>query len=173
MKAFISESGAGSRLVAEKFDTILPLMIRGLDTFLAKTGIRKGALWPAELMRMLDKCEIGIFCATAEALSSDWFNFEGGAILNAARNSKRLVHAYVISGAVPPNSPFAYFQLTQANEQETFALFAQLNAATKKGVTTDQLRVLFSKFWPDLKVAIGAARRLSRGNTNASVRARP
>lgn len=171
MKAFISESGAGSRLVAEKLATFLPLMIRGLDTFLAKADIRKGALWPAELMRMLDECEIGIFCVTAEALSSAWFNFEGGALL--ARNTSRLVHVYVIGGTVPSNSPFAFFQLTQANEQDTFALFAQLNEATKQGVTGDQLRVLFSKFWPDLKSTIGTARRLSRGNGNAQVRVRP
>jgi hypothetical protein len=101
-------------------------------------------------------------------LRSPWFNFEGGAIFNAMRNRDRLVCAYVVSGSVPASSPFALFQLTHANEKETFNLFTQFNDGIERRVHPDQLRRLFTKFWPDLRSALTSARRLSRGNGNGN-----
>jgi hypothetical protein len=163
MKVFIAESGAGSRIIAEELAAVLPLTIQGVETFVATLDLRKGVLWSTELLRVLDESDVGLFCVTSESLQNPWFNFEGGAI---SRDRKRLVCAYVVSGTVPASSPFALFQLTHANEEETFNLFSQLNGELEKPFDRDQLRRLFKKFWPDLRTKVASARRISRANGN-------
>lgn len=170
MKVFIAESGAGSRIVAEEMAEVLPLNIQGVQTFLAKSDLRKGVQWRSELLRQVQECDAGLFCINPESVLNPWFNFEGGLLLNAARNRDRLIFAYVINGSVPDSSPFSLFQLTQANEKETLELFKQLNEGLEKRVDSEQLRALYTRFWPYLKTAITSARRLSRGNGNGNGR---
>ena len=156
MKVFVAESGSGSSVVARELHAVLPLTVHGVETFLATTDLPKGVPWSSELLQRLDDADAGIFCVTPEALRNGWFNFEGGVIFN--RNRQRLVCAYVVSGKVPPSSPFSLFQLTQATEDETFQLFRQLNDALDKRMQPDQLRRAFEAFWPALEGAIAKAR---------------
>jgi|ERR1043166_2847598 hypothetical protein len=162
MRVFIAESGAASGIVAQQLKAVLPLIVQGLDPYLASLDMPKGVAWASELMAEIDRCDFGLFCVTSESLRSAWFNFEAGATLKSPRNQEGRVFAYLVGGSLPSRSPLTLFQFTRANYEDTYALFSQFNEANSRRVSTDHFKRLFDTFWPDLRTAVSAARRLSR-----------
>lgn len=167
MRVFIAESGARSAAVAQELDTVLPLMVPGLETYVAKLDMPKGVMWAKELMSEIDRCDFGIFCVTPQSLRSDWFNFEAGATLQSPRNLEHRLFAYLVGCSLPSRSPLSLFQFTRATYDETYQLVSQINSAQEKPVQPEQFKRLFDAFWPDVRDAISPPRR-PRPNGNGN-----
>jgi len=102
MRVFVSWSGERGRKLAEATSRWLPSVVPGVEPWIS-TEIRKGALWPSELLRSLDAADAAILCVTGEGSSSPWLTFESG-MFCSARITERPV-ACLSLGA--PRSAFA------------------------------------------------------------------
>jgi hypothetical protein len=154
MKVFISWSGERSKAVAQALRDWLPIVIQAVEPWMSETDIAKGARWGLDMARELDETRVGIFCFTRENLDAPWILFEAGAV------SKTLEEAYVCPYLLDVRfadlaEPFAQFQATIANKEDTRKLVQTINRAQDtKALDDERVNAIFEKFWPDLEEAL-------------------
>lgn len=169
---FISWSGAASRIIAGALRDWLPQVLQNLDPFMSEHDIAKGSRGQDELASRLREAEMGLICLTPDNLDAPWVLFEAGALSNSLAN-RELVCPYLIGlkkKDVPP--PLSLFQLADSTEDDTLRLVTDMNAGFDPSVQlTDQnLARQFTKWWPELAVAIQEAAETVEGDAAESSR---
>lgn len=152
MKVFISWSGSLSGEVAEKLRGWLPSVVQSVDPYLSSEDMHKGARWRDEVARELEATDYGIICVTPENISSEWMNFEAGAL------SKKLDRSYVspflvrLKNSDLSNGPLAQFQSTVYHEyKDVHKLLKSINSVAERKLQPDHLEDVFRTWWPRLK----------------------
>ena len=156
MKVFVSWSGDQSRAVASSLKSWLPFVFNGLNVWMSEQDIQAGTQWAPELGKALTECQLGILCLSQESLRSRWLTFEAGALSTAISGSRVIPYRFQVRHAdVSP--PLSQFQGVDADEAGTFKLVQSINEALGKPWSDEEsLRVVFQKWWPDLKVQLEA-----------------
>lgn len=154
MKVFISWSGPRSEVLAEVLRSWLSDVIHVLDPWMSSHDIDKGRRWDSEIAGQLGQSNVGIICLTRENVNAPWILFEAGALAKAIDES--FVCPYLLDlKPTELKGPFAQFQVTVANEEDTFKLLRTINKALGENArSTEQLDKAFKKWWPELKTAI-------------------
>jgi hypothetical protein len=152
MKVFISWSESLSREVAEQLRGWLPRVVQSVDPYLSSEDIHKGARWRDEVAKELESSDYGIICVTPENLSSEWMNFEAGAL------SKKLDGSYVspflvrLKNSDLSHGPLAQFQSTVYHDyKDVHKLLKSINSVSERQLRPDDLEEVFRTWWPHLK----------------------
>jgi TIR domain len=149
MKVFVSWSGDLSRTAAESLKKFLPCMIQGLEVFVSKHDLESGGRWGPQLASELEGSSFGIICLTADNQAAPWILYEAGALTKLADGR---ACGLLLDGLTPANvaGPLAQFQHRRMVDDEFFLLFRDLNQRLPTPLKDDQLRMVFSKWWPDV-----------------------
>lgn len=155
MNVFISWSGKDSvsHEAAKLLKEWLPVVIQRLNCFLSSTDIRSGSNWLQALFDNLEKCQFGIICVTAESTTSEWVNFEAGAL---AKNFERArICPLLIEANLKPtdvSGPLQAFQIETATKEGIEKLLISLNASLSTDALSEQvLKKSFMRSWPELE----------------------
>lgn len=153
LNVFISWSGPRGRRLAEALHQFIPDVLQNARPWISSDDIDKGRRWGREIADALRDAKIGVICLTPESLDSRWVLFEAGAL------AKTLDDSYVcpyLLGLEPKDvaPPLADFQVTRANEEDTFLLMRSLNSALGNHVEDARLRRTFERVWPTLNERI-------------------
>ncbi len=149
MKVFISWSGEFSRRVAEILKKYLPLINHDVKPFLSSRDISSGSRWPARLTDELKSTNFGILCITSQNINEPWLLFEAGALSKFDDSSLcgLLLGDLKISDV---KGPLAQFQHRRFTELDINTLLKDINDKTEKKLASEDLNILFEKFWPDI-----------------------
>jgi TIR domain len=156
VKVFISWSGEPSRSIARVLASWLGSVVQAIDPWISDEEIRSGDRWNNEIAKALDETNFGIICITKTNQSSSWLLFEAGAL------AKSLEKGSVVPVCIdlPPSDvtgPLAAFQGRRLNQDGIKRLVHDLNEASDKPISKEQLDALFTAMWPNLETAIGEA----------------
>jgi hypothetical protein len=154
MKVFISWSGDISFKVAKILKDWIPCVIQGIEPYFSSDDIDKGARWSTDIAKELEEASFGILCVTRENLTSQWLNFEAGALSKAIDKSLVCPFLFDLKPAELSGSPILQFQMTNVDRDDMLKLFQSMN----KSLTTNKLEdsVLeksFTAFWPQIDAA--------------------
>ena len=121
MKVFLSWSGSPSQGIAEVLHQWLPSALPGVEPWLSKHDIEKGARWHRALGKQLEETNFGIFCVTPDNVDSPWMVFEAGAI---GKYVDQAHVAPVLFGLAPGDvdGPLGQFQCTLFEEGDVLQL---------------------------------------------------
>src|SRR5689334_7727654 len=118
MKVFISWSGERSGKLAEALREWLPLVLQGVELWLSRNDLDKGARWSLEIAKELEGTKVGIICLTTENKEKPWILFEAGAISKTMETA--FVCPYLLD--IQPSDvqpPLGQFQATRAQKEDT------------------------------------------------------
>jgi hypothetical protein len=167
VRVFISWSGEKSRLVAVALRDWLPLVIQEVDPFVSDRDIAAGANWRDEIMKQLAETSFGIVCVTREGQSSEWLNFEAGAVAKQIESS-RVVPLAIDLKMTDIKQPLGSFHGKDISKAGILGLLESLNdVATTR---LPNLPVVFEKWWPDLEAALDSATAMATTDTSAPLR---
>ncbi len=158
MRVFISWSGRKAQLVAEKINFWLPMVVHGIQTYVSAEDIEKGSRWGQSLASELGKSDFGIICVTKDNINAPWIHFEAGALSKSVDRSK--VCPFLLDMTltdIPRNNPLVLFQATILQSEDVFKLVESVHETAKtEELTSNQLRVLFDRLWPELDSSLRA-----------------
>ena len=151
MKVFISWSGNKSQEVAKILKRWIPCIIQSIEPYFSSSDIDKGARWSTDIAKELQDASFGILCVTKENSSSEWLNFEAGALSKSIDQSRVCPFLIDLKPSDIQRSPILQFQMTTATKDETLKLFKSMNAIIDEGkLTEDVLEKTFTAFWPKI-----------------------
>lgn len=147
---FISWSGDKSKAVAGALRGWLPLVIQSAEPWMSAADISKGSRWEQDIAAKLEEASVGIVCLTPQNLASTWLHFEVGAL--SKKVGKARVCPYLL-GLQPEDvdQPLGMFQMTVADEPQTFHLVETINECQERPLPEGHLRKTFDLWWPGLK----------------------
>lgn len=159
--------------MAHVLRTWLPDVIQAVEPWMSEHDIGKGGRGLREIADELSGCNFGILCITAENQSSQWVNFEAGAL------SKQVDDALVVPMLLDIKVADLTGPLTQFQATESFAksdvgkLMVDMNSAQKgESISTERLARTFDRYWSDLDGQLEKIRATpvggGRGNSNRS-----
>lgn len=154
MKVFISWSGEKSKAVALALRQWIHDVIQNAEPWMSHTDIDAGARWGRDMDEKLSDTKFGVICLTRGNLGAPWILFEAGALAKSINDTFVCPYLIDLSPSDIPQGPLAQFQAKQANQKETWELICTMNKALREqggeGLTDEQLRRTFEKWWPDL-----------------------
>lgn len=157
MKVFISWSGTESQQVAEILKKWIPCIIQNVEPYFSSSDIDKGARWSTDIAKELQDASFGILCVTKENLSSQWLNFEAGALSKSIDQSKVCPFLVNLKPSEIQDSPILQFQMTTATQDDVLKLFKSINANLGDNSLDDLiLQTAFDAFWPKISEALEA-----------------
>lgn len=155
MKVFISWSGKESQQVAEILKTWIPCIIQSIEPYFSSSDIDKGARWSTDIAKELQDASFGILCVTKENISSQWLNFEAGALSKSIDQSKVCPFLVDLKPSEIKDSPILQFQMTSATQEDVLKLFNSLNSNLGESRLTESvLNSAFEMFWPKIDEAL-------------------
>lgn len=148
MKVFISWSGALSCRIAKLLYQCLPEILPSITPFIS-TEIRKGRLWPKEILEQLKGASVGIICVTPDSLINPWLNFEAGALVTSDASV-----CTILFGISPSEvkGPLSCFQMTCYTKSDFWKLILTLNSALSDDLISESdLAESFEIWWPKIR----------------------
>jgi hypothetical protein len=136
----------------------LPLMFRGVESFVSSEDIEKGARWSSELDKELDGTDFGLLCITPENLEAPWIMYEAGALAKSLEHGSAATLLLGLTKA-QLKYPLARFQATDLDPDDFFRLVRTING--RFGVERHKepdLQTLFDALWPKLHAKLDAAK---------------
>lgn len=134
MNIFLSWSGEISKSFAKALKSWISNYFDFKVDFFLSEEISAGKLWYDAIEENLNKCELGIFCLTAENLKSPWLGFEAGWL------SKRFLDGTAIPLLLNVNpedynqSPLSGFQSKKVDLNGILYVLKQINALSKNKI---------------------------------------
>ena len=157
MSVFISWSGGKSRLAAEAFYDLLPMILMKPKTeFYLSTGIYKGADWNANLNEGLRNADFGILCVTKENYSAPWMIYEAGFLSHKAGIGKVAPFLLDISPS-ELQGPVTQFQSTAFEKNDLKKLVLSLNFSETTPVRESDLASNFEVVYGTLEERLNQA----------------
>jgi TIR domain len=155
---FISWSGEGSHVIAQKLREWLPRVVQAAKPWMSEADIKKGSRGINELMKALYAMKVGIICLTPDNLETSWLLFEAGALSKAIDDTSR-VCTYLLDGLEPAHvkAPLGMFQATKATKEDTRRLIRTINESVSDDPLPDEdLNEIFDAMWPSLEETINS-----------------
>ncbi|MFE2107016.1 toll/interleukin-1 receptor domain-containing protein [Kitasatospora sp. NPDC059463] len=164
MKVFISWSGERSRRAAEALRSWLPDIIQEIDPWISSKDISAGARGGREIADSLSMTNFGIVCITPENRSSEWIQYEAGA-LSKEIDQARVVPFLIGIKVAELTGPLKQFQAVAADSADDVRkLVIDINnTANIRSLSPDRLDRLFHRSWPDLENILSAIRASAPG----------
>ncbi|MFI7286431.1 TIR domain-containing protein [Streptomyces anulatus] len=166
MKVFLSWSGERSKKTAEALWSWLPDVLQYINPWLSSLDISAGRRGVREITDELSETNFGIICATPENQSSNWINFEAGAL------SKQVDDGYVIPFLIGMRttdlvSPISQFQAVIGDDRrEVQKLLFDINGASGDlAISQERLKRAFQRSWPEFESKMRSVRELSLGDS--------
>lgn len=157
---FISWSKPRAQALGNAIKGFITDVIQTARPWMSDEDIEKGVRWNNEIVKQLDRLKVGIICLTPENLESRWINFESGSLARTL-GEKSCVCPYLLDlGHTDVGLPLSQFNVTVADEADTFKLVRTLNEVLNANIESDRLRRTFEKFWPALATDIERIRHL-------------
>lgn len=160
MKIFISWSGDQSKAVALLLKPWLKKVLQAANPWMSDEDIEPGTRWGERIAKELAVTEFGILCVTADNRSSEWLNFEAGALSMAISDVERRVVPLLIGfekrGDLGSGSPLAAYNTLVFNEDDMWKLIGTINEQMTTKVELSNLRESFDFFWPKLQESVAA-----------------
>lgn len=155
VKVFLSWSGTKSRVVAEALREWLPSVIQEVEPFMSTEDIAAGVRWQRLLDDALEASSFGILCITRENQSSQWLNFEAGAIAKQVESSQVVPLAVDLrlSDLTPPLG--VLFQAKEMNQAGIYDILKAINAGCERRLPN--LSDAFEVWWPKLEPKLESA----------------
>jgi hypothetical protein len=167
LKVFISWAGDRANAIGTGFHEFLPDVVNAVQPFMSGRNIDKGTRWSEVLNSSLQESSCAIVCLTRESMQSIWVAFEAGAISKAAGGTdgaRSRIWTY-LSGLETKDlqlTPFAEYQATNANEEETFRVVESINRLSPDPVSAASLKRRFDAvFWPNFSKVLTQVREIS------------
>ncbi|MBR4544433.1 MAG: hypothetical protein IKO14_00410 [Oscillibacter sp.] len=150
MNVFISWSGTRSRLAAEAFHRILPMILTTPnEKFYLSTGIYKGANWNANLNKGLQIADFGILCVTRDNYAAPWMIYEAGFLAHKAGADKVAPFLLDISPS-ELRGPVTQFQSTVFEKEDLRKLVFAINRLQEAPVRESYLSSNFDMAYDTL-----------------------
>jgi hypothetical protein len=162
MKVLISWSGELSHRVALELRDRLPLFIQAVEPWVSSEDIAKGVLWRAELTKELEEGSVGILCITRENVTSEWVNYEAGALGKMSQASRVIPFLFQmrpsdIRGPLADLQGAMFEAGSDKNAEEFRKLLVSLNTAQTPPCAPEAvLNTTFEKMWPDFAPVLDA-----------------
>ncbi|MFJ3998641.1 toll/interleukin-1 receptor domain-containing protein [Streptomyces parvus] len=149
MKVFLSWSGDRSKAMAEFLRIWLPDVIQAVNPWISSRNISQGSRPLASIADELASSNFGIVCVTPESRSSDWINFEAGALSKTLEDSAVVPLLLGIDKA-QVTGPLAQFQMTVSTvKDEVYKLVSDMNDKLgEAALAGDRLERSFEQNWP-------------------------
>ena len=160
MKVFLAWSGRGGRALADAFHAWLPSVLQSVQTLLSAEDIDKGARWVSEIAKELDDSGFGVLCVTRENVSSEWLNFEAGA-LSKAFAIGRAAPVLVDLKPTDVTGPLATFQMATLTKQDIHGLVRSINGACSEPLDEPRVSAAFEQWWPVLQQQLDGVRKVA------------
>ncbi|UGT59858.1 toll/interleukin-1 receptor domain-containing protein [Nocardia asteroides] len=171
MHIFISWSGDTAGELAQFLRIWLQQVIQELEPFMSKSSIEKGARWSPELSNKLGDTGQAIVCVTRDNQSSEWLNFEAGALAKATGSRVRTLLIDITPSDV--TGPLSEFQHTTATDRDdVWSLIMSINEHCNRPLSIDVLNPVFDRIWPDLKIKVEEIIAKAENSDKAKVPAR-
>ncbi|TFC34999.1 TIR domain-containing protein [Cryobacterium sp. TMT2-14] len=158
MRVFISWSGPKTQLLGQALKDWLPHVTMGhVTAFLSSKDIKKGSRGLTVIAEELEGIDFGLVLLTKENQHESWIQYESGA-LGRSLQEGRVTPLLVDLTEKDVTGPLTQFQMTLlANKEDVFTLVTELSAALDVPLPTEEARVLFDHYWPDLERAVAIA----------------
>jgi hypothetical protein len=149
MHIFLSWSGEASRGAASTLRRYLPCMLQDLTVFMSEHDLESGGRWAHQLAAELSEAQFGVICLTPDNLQSPWLLFEAGALTKHIEGRA----CGLLFGLVPTDvaGPLAQFQHRIFGRRDFYELLRDINHKLANPLASDQLQMVFDKWWPDLE----------------------
>ncbi|MDQ0633345.1 DNA-binding CsgD family transcriptional regulator [Arthrobacter pascens] len=164
MKIFISWSGEESQQVARALKAFLKKLLQATEPWMSEVDIQPGTRWSERIASELQLSQFGIICVTPENRSSEWINFEAGALSIAMGDLDRKVVPLLIGFEERGDlhrGPLGLFNAVRFMEDDVWKLVLTLNGELEVGLDGNDLRELFDVFWPKLEVEVAKLQELA------------
>ncbi|MER6499920.1 TIR domain-containing protein [Streptomyces sp. NPDC001455] len=152
MKVFLSWSGERSKKTAEALWFWLPDILQYINPWLSSLDISAGRRGVREITDELSETDFGIICITPENQSSNWINFEAGAL------SKQVDGGYVVPFLIGMKttdlvSPISQFQAIIGDSKDDVRklLFDINDASGDLTIPRERLERAFQRSWPEFE----------------------
>jgi hypothetical protein len=148
MQIFISWSGQLSYQLALLLRDLIRLVLPGLEPWVSSEDIKDGSRWSPDLIRILDQTTFGIVCADPSNHTSNWLNFELGALAKSIEKWNIKVFLYELKPG-ELKGPLTLYQPVKIEKREVARLFEDIQAnfshipVTQKGIVAN-----LDKHWP-------------------------
>ena len=150
MNIFLSFSGKTSQRVADALHDWLPIVLHYARPFLSKRDIAPGGRWALELGKSLESTTFGILCLTRHGLTSDWLQFEAGALSKYVNESAVVPYLFRLDVS-DLGGPLAQFQAKKAEKEATFEVIQAINQRHTEPIEQARLRKQFEALWITLE----------------------
>jgi anti-anti-sigma factor len=151
LNVFISWSGRDSRLIGSTLTEFLPNMIPSVTTWMSEKDIPPGGLWGSELHHHLAQAEYAVICVTSDNTVAPWLLYELGCLAMRVPIGSVVPLLHGIESKDLP-APLNSFHAVSANGDGVWKLVQSANAATKRSIQVDALRIRFEQHWPALEL---------------------
>jgi hypothetical protein len=150
VKVFISWSGERSRVAARELHEWLQLIMPTIEPWMSDTDLDKGSRWATGIGERLEEMSAGISVLTQENLSSEWLNFEAGAISKAFGEGR--VMTFLLRPLCPTDvpHPLALFQATSRTREDVTKMIMNLNKLAGSPMKDRILAKQIQAWWPQL-----------------------
>jgi TIR domain len=154
MKVFISWSGTASKRMGEALRGWLPVVLPYVKPWFSEHDIDKGSRWSEELRKELRETQFCIACITPSNVTSQWLNFEVGAVSNSGKG----ISIFPLLGGLEANEldgPLSQFQITVSSRQDLLRLALSLNGlAGTDALAKDEVERNFFVCWPGFEACL-------------------
>jgi len=123
---------------------------------MSRHDLPTGGRWSYELAGELENAQFGLICLTPENRSNPWLLFEAGALTKHLTGRACCVLLRELK-PTDVTGPLAQFQNAHFTESDVRKLLGDMNALQERPLDSDNLELIFAKWWPDLQRDVSAA----------------
>lgn len=156
MDVFLSWSSERSRLIGKIFNEWLSNVFPTLDIYYSPEKIEAGQKWRESVGEGLKDNYIGLFFLVEENITSEWINFEAGAISNTVGEARVIP---VLHDLKPEqiSGPLAQFQAQKISKDGLKAIVRVINNSldSVRKIEPERLNIVFEKWYPDFELEYG------------------
>lgn len=152
MDVFLSWSSERSKLIGKIFNEWLSNVFPTLDIYYSPEKIEAGQKWRDSVGDGLKDNYIGLFFLVEENITSEWINFEAGAISNTVGEARVIP---VLHDLKPEqiSGPLAQFQAQKIDKNGLRSIVRVINNSldTVRKIEPERLNIVFEKWYPDFE----------------------
>lgn len=153
-KIFLSWSGDRSREIAMELRSWIPKVLQSVELYCSVADIEKGSKWLVDINENLNSADVGLIVLTPENITSNWINFEAGALSNKLPHSKVCTLLFGVK-YTDVGWPLAMFQHTEFHEEEFLRLFGSINSLNPEiSLPENLLGEVHKKWFPDFELKV-------------------
>lgn len=151
---FLSWSTERSKVIGKLVNDWLSNVFPTLDIYYSPEKIEAGQKWRDSVGEGLKDNYIGLFFLVEENITSEWINFEAGAISNTVGEA-RVIPVLHDLNPEQISGPLSQFQAQKLNKNGLHAIVSVINKSLdeKRQIGLEKMNTIFEKWYPDFEEA--------------------